>query len=118
MGINVSPGGGSLRLSANFRQSFRRICLLHAATILSGLCRNNRPIPVVRTWSFKLSYSQTSRGKKKTGALHLANYEIRQALSATRERDLFSTMMASGSSWALGCFPRASIILLVSMGQT
>lgn len=76
--------------------------------ILSGLAWHNRPIPVVRTWSFKLSYSQTSQ---KTGALHLTNYEILQALSAIREEDLFSTEMAGGSSWALGCFSRVSIML-------
>lgn len=114
MGVNVSPGSGNVRCSANFWQSFRHISLPRAATILSGLSWNNRPIPVVRTWSFKLSYSQTSQ---KTGALHLANYEILQALSATREGDLFSTMMAGSGSWALGCFSRVSIMLQVSKGQ-
>lgn len=114
MGINASPGGRSVRLSAKFRQSFRHISLPCATTILSGLSWNNRPIPVVRTWSFKLSYSQTSQ---KTGALHLTNYEIQQALSAISERDLSSTMMAGSSSWALECSPGISITLQVSVGQ-
>lgn len=52
--------------------------------ILGGFPWNNRPIPVVRTWPLKLSYSCTSR---KIGALHLSNYEKLQTLFAIAEVD-------------------------------
>jgi hypothetical protein len=113
-GINVSPGNGNLSLRAKSQQFFRHIFLPFAAMILSRFPWNNRPIPVVRMWSLKLSYSRTSW---KIGALHLTNYETLQTSSAVGEKDLPSEWMAGcRGSCALGRLSGVSIILQVTLG--